>query len=82
MKYCIAIDGGGTKTDAVLFDCEGNIITRFVGPGNNPTDLGCGEALERMIKTTRFTRRRRERSTRFSAAWQVPCRTGTYIRIR
>lgn len=51
MKYCIAIDGGGTKTDAVLFDCEGNIITRFVGPGNNPTDLGCGEALERMIKT-------------------------------
>ena len=51
MKYCIAIDGGGTKTDAVLFDSAGNIITRFVGPGNNPTDLGCDEALKRMIKT-------------------------------
>lgn len=51
MKYCIAIDGGGTKTDAMLFDSAGNIIKRFVGPGNNPTDLGCDEALKRMIKT-------------------------------
>lgn len=50
MKYCIAIDGGGTKTDTVLFDTEGNILARHVGPGNNPTDIGCDEARKRLME--------------------------------
>ena len=50
MKYCIAIDGGGTKTDTVLFDTEGNILARHVGPGNNPTDIGCDEARKRLLE--------------------------------
>ena len=49
MKYCIAIDGGGTKTDTVLFDTEGNIHARHVGAGNNPTDIGCEEAVKRLL---------------------------------
>jgi N-acetylglucosamine kinase-like BadF-type ATPase len=32
----LAIDGGGTKTDAVLFDSTGTIINRAIGMGTNP----------------------------------------------
>ena len=32
MKYCIAIDGGGSKTEIVLFDETGHILRRHVGP--------------------------------------------------
>ena len=35
MRYCIAIDGGGSKTDALLFDERGHILARRVGPGGN-----------------------------------------------
>lgn len=49
MKYCIAIDGGGTKTDAVLFDETGHIVARHVGIGNNATDIGVDEARRRML---------------------------------
>ena len=48
MKYCIAIDGGGTKTEAVLFDEMGHILHRHVGAGGNPTDVGIEEAQLRM----------------------------------
>jgi len=51
MKYCIAIDGGGTKTDAVLFDEKGHILFRNVGKGGNATDMGVAEARRRMWET-------------------------------
>ena len=47
MKYCIAADGGGTKTDVVLFDETGRILKRFVGPGGNVYDIGEAEAKRR-----------------------------------
>lgn len=47
MRYCIAIDGGGSKTDIVLFDETGRIFRRYVGPGGNATDIGT-EAVARM----------------------------------
>lgn len=48
MKYCIAIDGGGSKTEIVLFDETGHILRRHVGQGGNPTDIGAEEARRRM----------------------------------
>ena len=51
MKYCIAIDGGGSKTDAVLFDENGHILYRKVGKGGNATDMGVAEAQRRMWET-------------------------------
>lgn len=48
MKYFIAVDGGGTKTDTVLFSEDGRILSRHIGPGGNPYDIGQEEALKRL----------------------------------
>ena len=48
MRYCIAIDGGGSKTESVLFDETGHILRRHVGVGGNPTDTGPEEARRRL----------------------------------
>lgn len=39
-KVFIAIDGGGTKTEFVLFEESGVIIKRIVLDGSNPTSVG------------------------------------------
>lgn len=36
----IAIDGGGTKTDFVLFGVDGHVFRRVCGDASNPVDLG------------------------------------------
>lgn len=51
MKYCIAVDGGGTKIDAVLFDETGHIIRRNVSPGGSALDIGIEEAQKRYIES-------------------------------
>lgn len=48
MKYYIAIDSGGNKTDSVLFDATGNVIAREFGRGANAFDIGPNEAGERL----------------------------------
>ena len=40
MKYCIAIDGGGSKTEIVLFDETGHILRRHVGRAATPRISG------------------------------------------
>ncbi len=40
MRYFIAIDSGGTKTDAVLFDETGHIVARSLTMGCNAMDIG------------------------------------------
>ena len=40
MKYFIGIDGGGTKTEFVLTDEQGNIVNRVLKSGCNPNDIG------------------------------------------
>lgn len=48
----IGIDGGGTKTEFVLFDETGNIRMRIVEGASNPNDLGaegCLQVLQRGI---------------------------------
>ena len=47
MKKLIALDGGGTKLDAVLFDESGHILKHCVARGGNATDIGKEEALRR-----------------------------------
>jgi Predicted N-acetylglucosamine kinase len=37
--YYLAIDGGGTKTDAVLFTSDGVICNRVIGEGTNPNGM-------------------------------------------
>lgn len=40
IRYYLGIDGGGTKTEFVLSDVDGNIIKRTVLSGCNPNDIG------------------------------------------
>ena len=44
----LGIDGGGTKTDALLTDNEGNVLFRRVGGGSNLNDSGLGAVEEHL----------------------------------
>ena len=45
-KLMIAIDGGGTKTEAVLFTEKGKIIRRLLNTGSNPNTIGKENAIK------------------------------------
>lgn len=45
----IGIDGGGTKTEAVLCDAQGTVLAWAYGESTNPADLGADTAAGRMI---------------------------------
>lgn len=49
MRYFMAIDAGGTKTDAVLFDETGHILLRDLSVGNNAMDIGKPAAVQRLL---------------------------------
>ena len=49
MRYLVAIDSGGTKTDTVLFDETGHILCRDLSPGANGMDIGKSEAVRRIL---------------------------------
>ena len=44
----LGIDGGGTKTDALLTDNEGNVLFRRIGGGSNLNDSGLGAVEEHL----------------------------------
>ncbi len=46
VKYFLGIDGGGTKTDAVLFDQSGKILSRKLCEGCNPNVIGMERCCE------------------------------------
>ena len=48
-EYFIAFDVGGTKTDAVLFTRDGEIVRHVITPGANPLDVGFDEACGRYL---------------------------------
>ena len=48
MAYYIAIDGGGTKTEAVLCTGDGGIICRTLAGSTNPNDVGAAESGARL----------------------------------
>ena len=50
----LGIDGGGTKTEFLLTDPEGTVLSRCVLGGSNPVDLGvegCMAVLEQGVRT-------------------------------
>ena len=40
MIYRLGVDGGGTKTEAILVDSSGTVVAQRVGPGCNPSVAG------------------------------------------
>lgn len=56
MKYFIATDAGGTKTDSVLFDGEGHVLYCLSGPGINPNDMGPDAAVKALSRQLRRLR--------------------------
>jgi N-acetylglucosamine kinase-like BadF-type ATPase len=40
MTYRLGVDGGGTKTEAILVDASGAVVARQSGPGCNPSIVG------------------------------------------
>lgn len=50
MNYFIAIDGGGTKTESVLFDQTGRILHRHITTGCNVLDLGVESAAALLLQ--------------------------------
>lgn len=53
MAYYIAIDSGGTKTEAIVADDSGHILHRTTGCGCNPMDVGVDAARSTLIATIR-----------------------------
>ena len=51
MKYYLGIDGGGTKTAAVICDEKGNTISSFIGESINYNSVGMDIARENLRKT-------------------------------
>ena len=46
--YDIGIDGGGTKTEAVLMTSEGEVLSRATASATNPNDVGVDVSVARM----------------------------------
>lgn len=53
MRYFIAIDSGGTKTDAVLFDETGHICKRSLTRGCNSMDIGLENAKSHLLSVVK-----------------------------
>ena len=45
MRFLIGIDGGGTKTDFVLCDTAGRVISRVRKNGSNLNNIGFEKAI-------------------------------------
>jgi len=50
MVYYLGIDGGGTKTEALLSDAVGNILRIIKAAGSNPNFVGKDSALKTIIE--------------------------------
>lgn len=51
MKYYIALDSSGSKTDSILFDQKGKVLARDYCKGANAFDIGPDEAVKRICAT-------------------------------
>lgn len=47
-NYFFGIDGGGTKTEAVLCDESGHILRRWLTSSTNPNDVGIDTSVDRL----------------------------------
>ncbi|WP_298029507.1 N-acetylglucosamine kinase [uncultured Dysosmobacter sp.] len=57
LEYFIAIDGGGTKTETLLFDEAGHILCRDVTTGCNALDIGSEAAKDLLLQAIGRVRR-------------------------
>ncbi len=51
MNYLIAIDGGGTKTESILFQEDGSVLSRHITKGVNALDVGIECAKQRILES-------------------------------
>lgn len=51
MKYYLGIDGGGTKTVAIVCDENGTLVSRYVGKSINYNSVGTAEARKNLKET-------------------------------
>ncbi|MBE6586135.1 MAG: hypothetical protein E7645_06390 [Ruminococcaceae bacterium] len=51
--FCIGIDGGGTKTEGILTDISGRVLSAQTYGSSNPNDVGEAEAMELLSLLTR-----------------------------
>lgn len=49
-KYIIGIDGGASKTDFALCDCDGNVVKRVLSASCNPNDIGMDRCVDVLIQ--------------------------------
>ena len=56
-QYIIAIDGGGTKTDAVLVDENGKYLNQIKTEPSNPHKIGTQKAIARLSQTIKILMR-------------------------
>src|SRR5688572_33455693 len=55
-RYWLAVDGGNSKTDVLLGDDKGEVLSCVRGPGSSPQVLGLDPAidvLDRLIRTAK-----------------------------
>src|SRR5687767_16038328 len=45
----LAVDGGGTKTHALVTDLEGRVLARGLGPSSNLHNVGLDESCRAMV---------------------------------
>ena len=53
MKYYLGVDGGGTKTEAVVVNERGELIKRSVIGSSNPNDIGKGNMIDMLCGLVR-----------------------------
>ena len=68
MDGLIAVDGGGTKTEFILTDTKGNVLSRSVYAGTNLNSVSYEDALLTLTRGTKDAREDRRQSRRL---WQV-----------
>jgi len=49
MKYIIGVDAGGTKTECIIADADGNILSEVTTLGGNPLIIGIGKSAENIL---------------------------------
>ena len=71
MRCFIAIDSGGTKTDAVLFDETGHILARSLTMGCNAMDIGIDTACQHLLSVLQALARQLPPGGALAAVWPL-----------
>ena len=77
MTYKIGVDGGGTKTEGMLLDASGKMVTGHIGAGCNPSIAGPAQAAS--ILTAAIQSLRAQAATHFAEAHGRPADPATLI---